>query len=166
MVQISLSYGKQSCQTTGAIEPPEVYLNSTACCQHLLRFGIKEWGDSLEGPSEYLCSTQIRISSSATLQLPAPFCSGSLRRTDTKQESGASTQSRPIPYCVPLDRLLSLLPTSVSLWKMLSDSSPRAFLFWPQVQGLRSELWCYVCNFRHRQDLLQMFTEVREENQT
>lgn len=59
------------------------------------------------------CQLQIRISSSAPLQLPTPFCQeGTWRRKDRKQESGCLCPGPP-----PVYSLLSPAPLRLHTWK-------------------------------------------------
>lgn len=96
-LQINLSLGAWYCQTTGSAS--RRLLNSPAQLPRPSEAWHARKGSPV-GTAGCPCQLLIRISSSATLQLPTPFCQeGTRRRKDQTQESGGLHPAPP-PVCL------------------------------------------------------------------
>lgn len=157
-LQINLSFGACYCQTIGSAS--RRLLNSPAQLPKPSEAWHATKGSAV-GTAGGPCQLQIRISSSATLQLPTPFCQErTWRRKDQKQESGCLCPGPP-----PVYRLLPPAPLRLHTWKghcLSHIQSP--FWFSPQIQGPFSELWYYVHNPWHR-EVLQCLQKDGKENE-
>lgn len=154
-LQINAGLDAQYCQTTGSAS--RRVLTSTAQLPRPFEAWHARKGSPV-GTAGCPCWVQIRISSSATPQLPTPFSQeGTRRHKDQKQESGGLRRSRlclsracPWAGC-------STLPTQILHLKralLIHTRSP----FWlsPQNEGLFSELLYYGHNPWQRDGLLSM----------
>lgn len=145
-LQTNLGLGEWPCQTAGSAS--RRLLSSAAQLPKPCEAWHARKGSPV-GTAGCPHHLQIRIPSSATLPLPTLFCrEGTRKHKDQKQESG---DLRPVGT-LPLHEGCFTPPASDSHLK----GSP--FQFWPQIQGLFSELWHYVRNARHREGLPSMFT--------
>lgn len=104
-LQINLGHCKLYCQATGLAS--RRFLKSTAWLQSLLKLGIQ---GCPVGTAGCPCQLPIRISSSATLQLPTPSTRRAHRGTEAKSRSQeASIQYRLCLTSVPWAGYFTLL---------------------------------------------------------
>lgn len=147
--QISLGLGERYCQTTGSAS--RRFLNSRAQLPKSSEAWHARKGSPV-GTAGCPCQLQIRISSSATLQLPTPsWQEGTRRHKDHRQESGGlcpaqlclSWQTSPgaptgsLPRCLPPQILYLKGALLEPFLESLSDA---------RLDAPFSELWNYVHN--------------------